>query len=224
MLSWDYENVKLHLGRELENRLKFASTLSVTFLDKELQRGGFYSLKTGAERFATLHKCSCRDSAERRKSPMPCMHMFRLAMELGHMPWFKRSRLVGAIGGGAFVAKYLGEIKLREIPPDQSSWGNWSPDIHRSRVQQTRQLRGYDYWVPGRCFGRVTPISPSLWMVASSFDVNKLYRVSLTFCTCPDFEKAKLPCKHIYAVAIGMGCRLPISREFHAEHQHLDLW
>ncbi len=34
------------------NRLRFASTLSVTFLDKELQRGGFYSLEHSTIAFA----------------------------------------------------------------------------------------------------------------------------------------------------------------------------
>ena len=223
MLNWDYGNVVIHVGSELDNRLKFASTLSVTYFDRELQQGSFYSLKTGVERFATLRECHCRDLAQRRKSPIPCMHMLRLAMELGRMPWFVRSRLVSSIDGGLFVVKYIDEVKLREIPPDRSSWGNWSPDIHRSRTQQTRQLRGYDYWVPGN-IGRANPISASLWIVAGSFDVNKRYTVSLTFCSCPDYEKRELPCKHIYAVAIGMGCRLPISREFHAEHLHLNLW
>ena len=220
MLNWDYGNVLIHVGSELENRLKSASTLSVTYLDRELQQGSFYSLKTGVERFATLRECNCRDPAQRRKSPIPCMHMLRLAMELGLMPWFARSRLVGSIGGGSFVVLYLESSRLLELPPDRSSWGNWSQDIHRSRAQQTRQLRGYDCWDSGRC----SQVSPSLWVVTSSVSSSVRYNVSLGFCSCPDYQKCELPCKHIYAVAIGMGCRLPISREFHAEHRHLDLW
>ena len=33
----------------------------------------------------------------------------------------------------------------------------------------------------------------------------KAYKTTLTKCTCPDFQKRKLPCKHIYYLALQTG-------------------
>lgn len=38
------------------------------------------------------------------------------------------------------------------------------------------------------------------------------YDTTLSTCTCPDFRERKLPCKHIYCLALLLGERLEISQ------------
>lgn len=47
----------------------------------------------------------------------------------------------------------------------------------------------------GKLFGRFLALSPS----------GHSYTVTLTGCTCPDFQFRKIPCKHMYALAVQFG-------------------
>lgn len=225
MTNWDYGDVAKHSSSAVQNRLKSASTLSVVFLDRKRGHGSLYSLKTGIEHIATHQDCSCKDYAKHRSCVLPCMHMLRIAMEVGMMPWFTRSRRLRVIGVNPLSTIGIIESqRLMDFQKDESSWGSWSPEIHRLRIQHTRQLRGYDYWASGILLGRIRQVSPSLWIVCSSHAVSKQYYVSLSSCGCLDYRDRQLPCKHIYAVVIGLGCRIPISEQFYKDHQDRGLW
>lgn len=42
------------------------------------------------------------------------------------------------------------------------------------------------------------------------------YEVMLARCDCPDFAERRLPCKHIYALALSDGIDLPVAAsEYH---------
>lgn len=41
--------------------------------------------------------------------------------------------------------------------------------------------------------------------IKSSYKPDTVYSVSLTECTCPDFQQRKFPCKHMYRLALELG-------------------
>lgn len=41
--------------------------------------------------------------------------------------------------------------------------------------------------------------------IKSSYKPDTIYSVSLAECTCPDFQQRKLPCKHMYKLALELG-------------------
>lgn len=41
--------------------------------------------------------------------------------------------------------------------------------------------------------------------IKSSYEPDTIYSTSLSDCTCPDFQRRKLPCKHIYKLALELG-------------------
>lgn len=77
------------------------------------------------------------------------------------------------------------------------SFGSWDISIHLADGQLQR-------------FGRAAygsfPIKQG-WRGVSKITGSKgnLYTVTLDRCSCPDFQRRGLPCKHIYALALSMG-------------------
>ncbi len=204
--NWELGNPAKHTGSNAENRLKSASTLSVVLLDGQERTGSFYETKTGILTTATLSSCDCIDFA-RLKGRSPCMHIYRLASELGLMPWLKFENRVPKFGIlSDLVADE--ERRLGSLVHDKTAWGSWSLDVHLSRVQQTRQMRGYEYHIEGLC----RRITTDQWVVND-------YAVTTSKCECDDFRERHLPCKHIYAAAIDFGILLPISRSFFLKYR-----
>ena len=89
------------------------------------------------------------------------------------------------------ITKNLGNIPENEsfskediLPPPAPApeydpfWGGWSPTIHADRKQKVRCARAEE---------------------------NKIYETTLSSCSCPDFAERRLPCKHIYSLAIAEG-------------------
>ena len=87
------------------------------------------------------------------------------------------------------ITKNLGNIPENEnfskeaiLPPPAPApeydpfWGGWSPTIHADRKQKARCARAEE---------------------------NRNYETTLSSCSCPDFAERRLPCKHIYNLAIA---------------------
>lgn len=88
-----------------------------------------------------------------------------------------------------------------------ADWPDWNYEIHNDKAQIERQSRAMNY--------------------PFSFEINKenntahfsstselpYYETSLTSCNCGDFEKRKLPCKHIYRLAVELGIIEIINRK-----------
>lgn len=73
----------------------------------------------------------------------------------------------------------------------QSVW-NWTLDIHDDDKQFQRQKRSLYNAIP------VLIDSHSFSGIFWSTRYNRTYEVTLSECTCPDFEERGLPCKHMY--------------------------
>lgn len=76
-------------------------------------------------------------------------------------------------------------------------FGPWDPSVHLASGQLQR-------------FGRAAysdfsaePFKPGIARVTGS--KGDIYLTSLENCTCPDFERRGLPCKHIYGLALSLG-------------------
>ncbi|MBN2178225.1 MAG: SWIM zinc finger family protein [Deltaproteobacteria bacterium] len=192
--DWDFGNTELNSKQQLINRQKSALNVSVVALDTESKEGVFYDPKNGSVR-ANLSACECYDFKYVGKSPRkkftPCMHIYRLAIELGMM----KVRY--------YDKKALESLSvLQALPRDLSKWGKWNQIIHKARLQIDRQFRAYGIVDDNQIVDTRT----------KSGIING-YETTLDHCTCPDFEERKLPCKHIYCLAILTGLSLELDRE-----------
>ena len=59
----------------------------------------------------------------------------------------------------------------------------------------------------GESIGKVESVNKKKLcaQIRSSCKTDTVYSVSLTECTCPDFQQRKLPCKHMYKLALELG-------------------
>lgn len=196
--TWDFQDKEANGVLQQVNRQKSARNLIVTAIDKEVGDGEFFDPKKGATANATLYDCDCSDfnlaGLNPRKTFKPCMHIYRLAMEIGLIGenYECRQRYHARITEAMRV-----EVEnLKVLPVDVSQWGGWNEAVHQSGIQKNRQYRAYaisesNKWIEGdRIHG---------------------YRVALDFCACMDFADRNLPCKHIYTLAIELDIPLPFT-------------
>lgn len=190
--QWDFSDQELNTKLQQVNRQKSALNLKIIDFDKDAGTGVFWDKKNG-EIKATLEECGCKDFNFAGRSPRkkfaPCMHIYRLAFEMEILkPVFFDSR----------ESARRAEIKLlQEKRKDPSQWGEWKFTIHFYNIQRKRQVRAYD-------------------MENEHHKINKQqkngmihgYNTTLNTCTCPDFKERKLPCKHIYCLALLLGIPL----------------
>jgi len=127
------------------------------------------------------------------------MHIYRVAAELGLL---KLDYMDHALASRVDNERSQEETgRLRQLPRNTSEWGDWAAEIHESFVQKNRQWRGYrDLYA----YKLVAQDNQGAWTVNN-------WPVRLTECACPDFDERKLPCKHIYAVALCSRIALPLS-------------
>lgn len=80
-----------------------------------------------------------------------------------------------------------------------NSFGNWEPGIHDEKSQKNRINRAINELPP--------PLMLDINAKEAEFvgSNGELYKTSLNSCECMDFAKRKLPCKHIYRLAIELG-------------------
>ena len=80
---------------------------------------------------------------------------------------------------------------------EEIGWNNWGSRIHHNKEQLKRLERA----VKSKDMV-VLKYDKNLGTARVLGDTNKTYQVSGRGCTCEDFEHRKLPCKHMYFLAI----------------------
>lgn len=88
-----------------------------------------------------------------------------------------------------------GSQKVPSIKSPSLTWGKWS-EVHSRSAQITRQKRAWG------CYVDFVDITTGRARMTAS---GKMYDVTLSGCTCYDFQKRFLPCKHMYRLAMEMG-------------------
>jgi hypothetical protein len=196
-----------NFGSELEdqlspqiNRQKSARNLVVETFDLVGQSGVFFDLKRKNTHTATLHGCDCGDFLRQRKVVRPCMHIYRLAAELGLLELTEMDRNLARV---VDRERADGETqRLQSLLCSGDGWNYWPFEIHSSFVQLPRQWRAYQDAFVYKLVQR-----------SGGFFLVNGWPTSLRKCTCPDFSMRRLPCKHIYAVALMESIPLPLTRE-----------
>lgn len=78
-------------------------------------------------------------------------------------------------------------------------WDDWDVSIHSDKAQTDRQGRAMTY-----PFTFQIDKNSQSARFSSTTDL-PYYDTTLSNCTCYDFQKRKLPCKHIYRLAVELG-------------------
>lgn len=195
LLLWDFRDNKINSGIQQVNRQKSALNVEVIEIDVEGNTGVFSDKKNGIIT-ANLNGCECKDfnfiGKSPRKSFFPCMHIYRLAIELGliEVKHYDYRARISMMPSEEVKAYYLSQIQ--KIERDYNQWGGWNTKVHASQQQKVRQHRAY----------RI--------LEERSGDYSE-YITSLESCSCPDFQERKLPCKHIYCLALINKIVLPVN-------------
>jgi len=214
---WDFSDEAANVPGG--NRQKSATRLIVLALDRVAQSATFFDTKREQEHTANLHTCDCHDFSFAGKSPRksfaPCMHIYRLASELGlfvnkyedpaeritpaHAAEIVRRHALAAMKAGE-------DDRLRALPKSPDQWGGWQRAVHMSGVQRNRQMRAYV----------ILDDEPGALEVQGQAVKVHGYEVMPVRCDCPDFEDRRLPCKHMYVLALSDGIELPVTAsEYH---------
>ncbi len=201
LTHWDFTDAAANSTSQQINRQKSARNLVVRELDRSTPRGVFYDRHRKETHIATLSTCDCHDfnfaGDGHWRTFRPCMHIYRLAIELGlvdviYLDWRARAAWAGPLAE-------LETKRLQRLPRDPSQWGGWAAEVHESGIQQNRQYRAYSI---------VREEQHSVLQTPDGYLVHD-YAVDLSRCTCADFSERRLPCKHVYAVALTFGISLP---------------
>lgn len=197
LADWDFSDEELNNKRDAINRRKSAQNLELLLFDQASQTAEF---KDDFENVMTsLQRCSCTDfnyvGGNPRKSFKPCKHIYRLASELGlielkYLDFHARQQLIKKEASTA-AEDSLKMLKL--LPRDPSQWGAWNSRVHEDYYQELRIQRGFEAL---QC--------DQFELYEDGFIFNS-YQVDLEMCTCMDFFARRIPCKHIYALAIYKG-------------------
>lgn len=87
--GWDYSDQKINSVPQQVNRQKSANDLVVCSIDEDTRMGIFTGGRTKNHVRTSLQSCECDDfnlcAGYPRKKFKPCIHMHRLAIELGLM-------------------------------------------------------------------------------------------------------------------------------------------
>ena len=89
LTDWNFSDTEANSKLQLVNRQKSALNLTIAELDKEDRTAVFNDPRYRGGLKTSLHECECADfnliGGYPRKTFTPCMHIYRLAMELGLM-------------------------------------------------------------------------------------------------------------------------------------------
>jgi hypothetical protein len=203
LAKWNFLDEATNSTTQQINRQKSARNLVVQQFDASQPMGVFFDPVRREVHKANLTQCDCHDfnfaGASPRKMFRPCMHIYRLAMELGLIEAKYLDHRARAAWAGALAEEEA--KRLQGLPRDSGQWGNWATAIHRSGVQQNRQYRAYSLIHEEQ---DATLPASSGWLIHG-------YVVTLSSCECMDFFDRRLPCKHIYAAAIESNIPLPLT-------------
>jgi len=198
LVNWNYNDEAANSTTPQINRQKSARNLGILEFDPSVPRAVFYDVKRDNRHTATLTQCDCNDF-NRQKNFKPCMHIYRLAIEIGlieakYVDQNTQYRLFGAMAREEME-------RLRRLPFDVTEWGGWPLEIHESGMQKTRQYRGYAIKLSEL---EAVRIVEGGWVIHN-------YNVTLASCDCMDYRDRKLPCKHIYTAALVANITLPFT-------------
>jgi hypothetical protein len=203
LANWNFKDEAANSTTQQINRQKSARNLEVLQFDPSEPRAVFFDRERGARHTATLTECGCNDfnlaGTNPRKNFKPCMHIYRLAIELGliEAKYLDHRARFAAAG----VLSKEETDRLQRLPHDPAQWGGWSSEIHASGIQRNRQYRGYSI---------VHDEQGAICQTEGAWTIHG-YSVALDRCDCADFLDRKLPCKHIYAAALASKIALPFS-------------
>ena len=211
LVNWDFADQSLNSTTPQINRQKSAQNIEVIFLDPE-RKSGIFSDKRNPQVNTTLDNCDCKDfnfaGNSPRKKFAPCMHIYRLAMELN---LFSNHNFDQKTRNAMLPPDERKENELKRIQSiesDLTQWGGWGSSIHNASQQTDRQHRSY-----GIFEGKDYEIIDNEHAIISG------YRTTLASCSCADFEERRLPCKHIYCFALLRKILLHISYEQYAQEK-----
>jgi hypothetical protein len=195
--NWNFGDKEFNSGLQLINRQKSALNLELKSLDKEARKAIFTDFSE-----TSLEQCTCDDfnfvGGYARKKFQPCMHIYRLAIELGlmeieHIGYNTKMKMMTPE-----ERKEIENVRLRSLDTDSKQWGHWNEKVHKNWQQKERQMRAYEIWK-----------DKNISILNLNSAIIHGYQVSLSDCTCPDFKDRMLPCKHIYCLAALGGIELP---------------
>ena len=201
-LQWDFQDKIANSTTHLINRQKSARNRIIRDFDASVPHGVFFDPKRDRTHRASLNQCDCYDFT-RLRDLKPCMHIYRLAIQLGLLEAkYMDSRAKSSFAGGLTREE---TERLQGFPSEENQWGRWASDIHASGIQRNRQYRAYSI----HHVERAAVKTDNGWLVHG-------YPVTLGSCSCADFSERRLPCKHIYAAALESGIDMPFT---HSEFQ-----
>jgi hypothetical protein len=201
--NWNFTDEAANSSTQQVNRQKSARNLEVLQFDPSEPCAVLFDHKRNERHTATLTECDCNDfnraGSSPRKDFKPCMHIYRLAIELGiieakYLDHRARFALAGTLSR-------VETERLQRLASDPNQWGGWPFDVHRSGIQRNRQYRAY---------AMVHSEKDAIHSVEGGWNIHG-YGVTLEACECMDFVDRRLPCKHIYAAALASNIALPFS-------------
>ena len=87
LTNWNFQDEEANSTTQQINRQKSARNLEILQFDPSEPRAVFFDPKRNNRQIATLTQCDCNDfnlsGTSPRKTFKPCMHIYRLAIELG---------------------------------------------------------------------------------------------------------------------------------------------
>lgn len=177
LTPWTDWGVSIHENPAQISRQGRSMTYPFDFEIDEFSQTGRFSSTTDLPYYdTTLSSCTCYDFQNRH---LPCKHIYRLAVELGIVEIVKRS------------STHYDKDILQEIRA--------SGDIDNHPEQKKR--------IASARSAKTTPDSIDTEHKTGIFPGSgkQPYITTLSSCTCVDFVRRKLPCKHIYRLAIELG-------------------
>lgn len=203
--NWNFADEKLNSSQPLINRQKSALNIKIISINQIDKRAVLCDIDNGTVN-TTLEICECNDfnfvGGYPRKKFQPCMHIYKLAIELGlmeisHIGYKTKMRMMTTE-----ERKEFDNNEMRLLDSDPLQWGSWNEKIHKNSQQRDRQIRAHE-------------INDGKQIVNKDKQTGEIncYQTALNFCTCFDFEARKLPCKHIYCLAILLGIGIKVTEE-----------
>lgn len=112
------------------NRQKSARNLFVREFDPIAKRAVLYDPKREQTHTPTLSSCDCVDFQRLKTVARPCMHIYRVAAELGLITLDHMDRGIAARVDTEEREKETKRLQL--LLRDKSQWGDWAREIHEA--------------------------------------------------------------------------------------------
>ena len=175
--DWNDWDKDIHNEKDQIKRQGYAITYPFTFkIDKENQTGRFSSTSFLPYYDTTLTNCTCDDFQYRK---LPCKHIYRLAEELGLIEIVNRT-------SSEYVREKLDLIKQEDNIHDDPE--------QLKRIEKARSSKM-----------KILSIDKENQSAVFAGSGKTPYETTLISCTCRDFTVRKLPCKHMYRLAMECG-------------------